>query len=173
MSNEHHTTELTDRPFLTATEVADRLGVSDKTIRKRIGNGEIQALKRGRVWQIPIPEVERITELSADLWDTTTGPTDRNKTEEMSGLNGTSTDHSPFEIEHLRCDLDAMTERALSAEKRLQTALDSIQGLTEQIDHAQQLLAVSQKSIQQLTEQNHLLLEDKRAPIWKRLFRRG
>ena len=42
----------------------------------------------------------------------------------------------------------------------------------EQISELHQLLAVSQKSIQQLTQQNQFLLEDKRKPLWRRLFRR-
>ena len=145
MPDECTTTEQTDRPFLTATELADRLGLSDKTIRKRIANGEIQACKHGRVWQIPISEVERIAEQSADPPE---APTDRNGTEELTGLNGnltgTSADPNPVEVERLRGDLETMTERALSAEKRLERALDSIQSLSEQNERLTILLANEQ-----------------------------
>ena len=62
------------------------------------------------------------------------------------------------EIEHLREQLARKDEQ--------------IESLTQEIDRLTQLLAVSQKSIQQLTQQNQLLLEDKRKPLWRRLFRR-
>lgn len=54
-------------PFLTVREVAQRMRVSDKTVRKWIGQGRLRGVKisnRGG-WRIPEVEVERlIAELS-------------------------------------------------------------------------------------------------------------
>ena len=56
--------------------------------------------------------------------------------------------------------------------RELERLEGQVQEKDKQISELHQLLAVSQKSIQQLTQQNQLLLEDKRKPLWRRLFRR-
>jgi len=80
--------------------------------------------------------------------------------------------HLNDEIVTLRCGLDDAKERALSAENRLQTALDSIQGLTEQIDHLTQLLAIKEKNVATLTEQLQLIEDLRNRSWWPRVFRR-
>lgn len=47
----------TDRDWLTTAEMADELGVSQRTVQRRIKNGEIQARKVNGKYQIP-PEEE-------------------------------------------------------------------------------------------------------------------
>jgi hypothetical protein len=98
--------------------------------------------------------------------------TESNRTN-SSGESSLHLSQCEQENQYLRREKDTALERAVSAENRLQTALDSIGGLTKQIDHLTQLLAMSQKTTQQLTEQNQLLLEDHRTrkvPFWRRFF---
>jgi excisionase family DNA binding protein len=45
--------------FLNARAAAERLGVSDKTIRRWIAAGELKAIKRGRAFVIPLAALER------------------------------------------------------------------------------------------------------------------
>ena len=171
--------------FLTAVEAAQRLGVSDTAVRKWIANGSIQASKHGRGWRIPTAEVER-------LWKELNAPQTQNDASNKPNESLVSTEHteqhrtneskagslspSLLELENqgLRRERDAALERAVSAENRLQSALDSIQGLTEQIDHFTHLLAMSQKTTQQLSDQNQLLLEDtrKKPSWWKRMLKK-
>ena len=168
--------------FMTAVEAAEQLGVSDTAVRKWIANGTIQANKHSREWRIPLSEVERLRQESNGTQPHRTNPSDKpNEQAERTSRTNTSHDSSPnlrpleLENQHLRREGEAALQRALSAENRLQSALNSISELTEQIDHLTQLLAMSQKTIQQMTDQNQLLLEDtrKKAPWWRRIFANG
>lgn len=56
------TAAVTERPFLTVAETAAQLGVSEKTIRRRIASGELQAVQLGRpgaAIRIDAAELER------------------------------------------------------------------------------------------------------------------
>ena len=48
-------------PFLRIIEFADELQISEKTVRNRINNGEIHAVRLGkRIVRIPRTEIERL-----------------------------------------------------------------------------------------------------------------
>ena len=139
------------------------------------GSGEYRCLRwsgcdRNQTALNPIEQTERTNRTNKP-----------NEQTERTSRTNTSHDSSPnlrpleLENQHLRREGEAALQRALSAENRLQSALNSISELTEQIDHLTQLLAMSQKTIQQMTDQNQLLLEDtrKKAPWWRRIFANG
>ncbi len=48
-------------------QVAELVGVSDKTIRRWIAAGKVQAFKRGRLWRIGQSELERLTGKGGDI----------------------------------------------------------------------------------------------------------
>jgi excisionase family DNA binding protein len=47
--------------FLTSMEAADRLKITDSTIRAQIKKGKLKAKKRGGIWLFALDEVERYT----------------------------------------------------------------------------------------------------------------
>lgn len=48
------------RPELTTTEVAEALGISRRTVLRRVRDGSIRAMTLGRAVRIPRAEVERL-----------------------------------------------------------------------------------------------------------------
>ena len=44
--------------MLTATEVANLLGISEAAIRKRIKTGKLHAIKEGHTWKISAADIE-------------------------------------------------------------------------------------------------------------------
>lgn len=50
---------MTDRPgLLSVAEVAVRLGVSPRTLKRRISDGDLSAHKIGQQWRIAISDIE-------------------------------------------------------------------------------------------------------------------
>lgn len=49
-----------ERQVSTKAEVATALGVSEKTVRRRIADGSIRAIRLGRAVRVPNVEVERL-----------------------------------------------------------------------------------------------------------------
>jgi excisionase family DNA binding protein len=45
--------------FMTSMEVADRLRITDSTIRAQIRKGKLTGVKRGGIWLFALDEVER------------------------------------------------------------------------------------------------------------------
>ena len=136
---------------LSLSDAAKHFKVSQRTIRRWIQANRLSAEKVNGHWVIHMeggkadtPFVQSVTP-NVDL---------SNRSE-----------HAELEIHHLTKQVEEKTHENHRLHEYL-TCRD------EQLNHAQQLLAVAQKSIQQLTQQNQLLLENKRTPLWKRLFQR-
>ena len=48
-----------DRELLTIAEVADRIGVSERTVRRWIGHGDLRSWRRGRIVRVPVADLRR------------------------------------------------------------------------------------------------------------------
>lgn len=56
----HHTTDPTSTTKISIAEAARRIGVSDDTIRRRIANGQLRAVRSGRIIRIPVEALEQM-----------------------------------------------------------------------------------------------------------------
>ena len=142
-----------DESFLTATDVAKLLGVSDTAVRKRIQNGSIPAEKRGREWRIRRDEIDHLRVL---LNDSTEPPnldrTNRTNHEPLSSVmteppNPDRTNHEPLssmvEVDRLRSENDALRREIevlqderneIRAElKRLHARMEHLEALNERL----------------------------------------
>jgi excisionase family DNA binding protein len=144
---------MSDR-FLSASEAARILGVSEKTIRNRIDAGTILAEKRGRVWRIPVDEIgessegpkgsDRISEHS---------PEPPNGSESGFGRSEGSghRSESASECDELRGDRDALiTELEVirtklgASEQQSELLREQLEQATAQIDRLTMIVANEQ-----------------------------
>ena len=54
-----HSDPSADRDFLSIAEVADRIGVSERTVRRWIDRGDLNSWRRGRIVRVPVAELRR------------------------------------------------------------------------------------------------------------------
>lgn len=59
--------------FLSVEQVAQQLGVSEKTVRNYINSGELKAYKLGTKWRIEPQEVERYIKTKSNVQDAQEG----------------------------------------------------------------------------------------------------
>jgi excisionase family DNA binding protein len=156
---------VTEVQYLSATDAACILGVSDTTVRNRIASGAIKAAKHGKAWRIPCEEIERLTEAEPkvrhDAEELRNGgeaePKIRYGAEDFR--QDTEGEPSPLEsraealaieVEVLRTKLSAAEQHHEAAHQELQTANDQ---LRQDHDRTQRLLENALDSIGSLTEQ--------------------
>lgn len=156
---------MTEAQYLSATDAARILGVSDTTVRNRIASGAIKAAKHGKAWRIPCDEIERLTEAE---------PKARHDTEELRDggeaepkirygaegfRQGAEAEPNPSEsraealateVEVLRTKLSAAEQHHEASRRELQSANDQ---LRQDHDHTRRLLENALDSIGSLTEQ--------------------
>jgi excisionase family DNA binding protein len=48
-----------DKELLTIAEVADRISVSERTVRRWIDQGDLKSWRRGRIVRVPVAELRR------------------------------------------------------------------------------------------------------------------
>jgi len=148
--------------FLTATEAAQVLGVSDATVRNRIADESLQARKHGREWRIPQSEVERIKTLMDEdgEWFAPKKPKAPNETKEETKNTERNESSLQWEVEMLWVKLEA-AERENSH-------------LGKESENLHQQIIEQSHSIRSLTEQNErltLLLANEQAYRMKALPR--
>ena len=48
-----------EKDLLSIAEVADRIGVSERTVRRWIDRGDLNSWRRGRIVRVPVAELRR------------------------------------------------------------------------------------------------------------------
>ena len=50
--------------LLTPEEAADRLQVKPSTVKSWLRDGKLKGFKAGKMWRVPLPELQRFLEIS-------------------------------------------------------------------------------------------------------------
>ena len=111
--------------FVTASEAARRLGISEKTVRNRIAAGLLRAEKQGRVWRILLDEDAPSSERSE--------PESERSSEPPEG----SEPHSEYgsDVDTLRMERDALTTEVAMLRTKLEGSEQQSELLRTQLDH--------------------------------------
>lgn len=136
-------------------EAAAELGISIKTVRRRIKNGKLKATKFSGRWFVDIQGDQPVH-------------SNGQNNDQSVPSNGQST--QPTDQSQL---IEALKQQTEDLKLENSRKHEQLERHDQQIQELHQIIAMHQKSIQQLTEQNQLLLEDKRRSKrswWKRFF---
>lgn len=134
---------------LTIKEASEALGISIKTVRRRIANGELKAEKIGNKWLVDISDQLRANKGQVD------------DQSELISLR--------HEIKHQQELLARTDSEATYLRDQLDRRDRQLESMSQQIDHLSQLLAVAHKSLQQVTEKYQLLEDKRRSSFWQKL----
>ena len=140
---------------MTITEASEALGISVKTVRRRIVDGELKAEKVRGKWLVEVGQV---------------------------GANGGQvTDQSVVEslrqeVKHQRellaradTQLQSMREQVADLKQELTEKNQQLSRRDEEVQQLHQIIAMQQRSIDRLTEQKQL--DDKRRHWWQRIWK--
>lgn len=131
---------------LTIKEAITDLGMSEKTIRRRIQSGQLLAEKRGNQWLVLVND-------------------DQNNGHDDQKPGQTDHPHRPSDHANEKPDPSAFISQLQSEN----------QYLREQVDHLTQIVAMSQKNVAMLTEQldssRQMISDMRQRSWWKRAFR--
>ena len=166
---------------LSISDAAKHFNVSERTIRRRIKAGVLDAvLVKGRY--IVHAGLDNVDE-SVDNVDTGPDPVNPDRGDQLIFQLQAENAHlkeklsrSDFEIAHLSDLVEEKTDQIKHLRAQLAEKDNQLARRDEQIDHLTQVVAMSQKNIGALTEQlldSRQMIEDMRnRPWWKRIKRR-
>ena len=176
---------------MTTAEAAQHYHVSERTIRRWIQSGKLQARWTNGQWAVRADnrlsfrphdrEDDRTEALLSESSDRLTEPEVKRLWEELETCRrqlervNFKTSHLVESLEEKRCEIKRLELQLTEKDNQLARRDTQIDSLTQEIDHLTQLLALKEKNVAALTEQlddSRRLIEDMRRPWWKRVFRR-
>ena len=126
---------------LTVNQVAQRLSLSPKSVKRWIKGGKLNGEKVNGKWYV---QADRTFEHYLNA--------------------GSLQMEVQLAIDQLKGETKHLRESLVNRDSQ-------IESMNQQIERLSQLLAVSHRSLQQVTDQSQLLTEENRKPsFWKRLF---
>ena len=163
--------------MLTATEVANLLGISEAAIRKRIKTGKLHAIKEGHTWKISAADIEdNRTELPNRTKSFTNPSNSRNTKLETENAN---LKHELLNLKNQNSNLLDDLRKALESTKiqseKHETEITYLRSeLSESHKRSDEASTRSDTIIMQLTQQlerTQMQLEDLRETktLWKRV----
>ena len=145
--------------YLTASEAARRVGLSEATIRKKIRLGRISASKNGSTWRIPITELDKVRAPS----NTFEPPLPNTIEPESNAIERPSSpihqEHDTFAteiaaaVEVLRAKLKAAEEIQGATRRELEASEHQAKSLRTDLNRTQDALANALESIRSLTDE--------------------
>ncbi|HSG41689.1 MAG TPA: helix-turn-helix domain-containing protein [Anaerolineales bacterium] len=160
---------------MTTAKAAQHFDVSERTIRRWIKSGKLDAERTNGQWDVRVSECP-----SERPNDRESVRTDDRLTEplqsEIERLNS-QLERADFEIAHLSESLEEKTvenqrlwKQLDQVNEQLQRRDEHIESLTQEIDHLTQLLAMQTKTTAGLTDRLQAIEDLRNRPWWKRVF---
>jgi excisionase family DNA binding protein len=133
---------------ISITEAADRLGISEDGVRKRIKKGQLRGIKSGKSWQVFLEPLESIQNGSGTS-GTSLSPS-RNRQSDTDLLIQELRSEVEFLRSQLQEQLAAKDRQIAEKDQQLECLLTDIEGWREQVRYKELQLAQAQERVIEL-----------------------